>query len=191
MRGVIRLFSSDNYLDKYNELKRLEGEIVNYSLKVQNEELTDDDAQRIHLFLHAFRSSMQSAKNIKDIDHNLRAFESSSNDSKLAIYSAQKNKLNELFMKFTAFIHSNHESTRFEELAGLKQENYTMHQEFIGTTYASVKKHELDETEIATLLNVNREFYNANKALTIALSDLMLEPEESKDFDKIPDPLGG
>jgi phosphate:Na+ symporter len=185
MRGVIRLFSSDNYQDKYDELKQLEGEIVNYSLKVQNEELTDDEAENIQLALHAIRHAMQAAKNVKDIIHNIREFEASSNDSKLQLFADQRTKIKDLIDQLTAFIHDNHASTKFESLMDLKRQNYQIEQDFIQSIYTELKSHHLSESEIATLLNVNREFYAANKSIIHALSDLILAPEESKDFNRV------
>jgi phosphate:Na+ symporter len=186
MGSVIRLFKSDNYSDKYNELKQVEGEIINYSLRVQNEQMTDEEVSKINTVVHAFRSSMQSAKYIKDITHNIREFEASSSDVKLGLFSNHQIRLNDLFVKLTAFIHKKKENTQFEELIELKGENFTIYNDFLQETYKLVKSHRLGEAEISTLLIVNREFYNSNKAIISALSDLILTPEESRDFERLP-----
>ena len=45
----------------------------------------------------------------------------------------------------------------------------------------------LTDLEISTLMNVNRELYNANRALVLAIKDLLLPKEQAESFNTIPE----
>ena len=51
-------------------------------------------------------------------------------------------------------------------------------------TYRSFDR--LDELEMSTLLNVNREVYAANKAFVVACKDCFLNAEQAASFDNLP-----
>lgn len=182
VRGFMSLFSSDNYHERYSELKELEGEIINYSLSVQNKEMTNEEAKQIQSVLQATRNATQASKNVKDIEHDIKEFMSSSNDVKLELFNSHRSELLGILDQLRAFIHDNHPATRFEELLSLKKENKKVEEDFVQRLYSEVKANHLAETEIATLLNANREFYISNKSLIYALADLVLEQEESNNF---------
>ena len=53
--------------------------------------------------------------------------------------------------------------------------------------YERVVADELGSTEISTVLNANRELYNANQSLLFAIADLLLDREHAEEFRAIPD----
>ena len=44
----------------------------------------------------------------------------------------------------------------------------------------------LNESEISTLVNVNREAYTAFKSIIFSVKDIMLPPAEADQFDELP-----
>ena len=75
----------------------------------------------------------------------------------------------------------------FEGLTDLKKTNKGNYNTFQERTYAIVKEGALSELEISTLFNVNRELYNSNKGLILAIKELLLEGDSAGDFDVLPE----
>lgn len=170
----------------YVTIKELEGEVVSYYLHVQNEALDDEEASLLNQSIIAVRNSMMAAKDIKDIAHNIREFERSANDSQLGLYKLIKGKLNEFLLKAHQLLMSEKPVMNFEALADMVEENRRMQELFLAETYRLVAKKQLSDVETSSLLNVNREIYQSNKYLLLAIKELILTPEQSKDLNDIP-----
>ncbi|MEZ4922752.1 MAG: Na/Pi symporter [Crocinitomicaceae bacterium] len=186
VRGMVKLFQTNNYDDQYQELKKLEGELIDYSVHVQDHDMNEAEKLEIQSLLHGLSKGMQSAKNVKDIIHNIKDFESTSDESKRILYTNLRNEITLLQDKMLHFMETELTSDRFEELVSLSQENYHLHQSLIKQTYEEVKADKLSNAEIATFLNLNREFYISSKALIHAMSDFWLSMTQSSDFGKLP-----
>ena len=52
--------------------------------------------------------------------------------------------------------------------------------------YQEVALDALNEVQISTLLNVNRELYSSNQSLLASLADLLLDSESAADYESIP-----
>ena len=182
-----RLFVSKDLSKNYDQLKQLEGEIVAYYLKVQKEKMEEDTGDDLDRISKALENAMISAKNVKDVAHNVKAFSSSSNDVKLALYKFLKGRLFEFYLGLHHLFGDGRKATRFEALLELKEEDQAIYEKFLKETHTQIRAGHLNDVEISTLLNVNREIYNANKALIMALKDLLLSSEEARDFDKLPE----
>jgi phosphate:Na+ symporter len=179
------LFKSDTFSDRYDELKQLEGEIVNYYMKIQNEKIDDDDSLTLNKLILSSRSAMHSAKDIKDISHNIKEFEASGNDVKVALYRLLKGNVNDFYLTLHNFMLQDLKATRFERLIELKELNRKNYNRFLNETFTRVRDGFINELEVSTLLNVNREVYNSNKSLLKAIKEIALPVHESADFDKV------
>lgn len=62
----------------YDRTKRLEGEILRFATRLQRQPLEEAESRRLSQLLAAVRDSVHSTKQLKDIRHNLQAFEESS-----------------------------------------------------------------------------------------------------------------
>lgn len=180
------VFKTDNYAKDYATVKQLEGELVEYYLQIQNEKLEGEEASTISRYIHAVRNAMVSTKDIKDIQHNVKEFESSSNDAKRGLYLFLKGQLNEFYLTLYEEYRSDNEAAHFERLADLLQENHKIYERMLKTIYQQIASKTLDEIEISTLLNVNREIYDANRALILAIKDVVLGSEKAESFNTIP-----
>src|SRR5690606_9080633 len=78
-------------------------------------------------------------------------------------------------------------ATRFTALAALAASNRTMHEQRAQEVYRSARGDALDDLEISTLLNVNRELYASNKALLSALKDFLLPAQAAEELSALPD----
>lgn len=182
-----RLFSVNTYLENYATLKQLEGSIIAYCLDIQNEKLEEEEIHQLNRYIQTVRSAMISAKEIKDIKHNIHEFEASSNDTKQSLYQYLKGQLNEYYLSLHHIFHSDRNAAFFETLADLLQENQHIYDRFLKEIYHQISQRTLSEMEISTLLNVNREIYHSNRSLILAIKDILLTKEEIESFKLLPE----
>ncbi|MEQ8910325.1 MAG: Na/Pi symporter [Vicingaceae bacterium] len=177
---------SYDYLKIYEAIKLLESELVPYYLKIQNEKLEAEESNALNQLIRAIRYAMESAKGIKDIAHNIEGFERSANDNKIALYELLKGRLIEFYLNLYHILNQEVALTEFEFLADAAKENQQIFDHFLTEAYQQINQQNLSEMEIPTILNVNREIYNANLALIFTLKDLLLSAESANSFTLIP-----
>ena len=183
-KGVFKPFI---YKEKYAAVKQLGGEIIEYHINILNEKLEGNEAGEINQSIHAVRHAMSSVKQVKDILHNIQEFENSSNDAKRSLYEFIKGQLNEFHLSLHNVFQSSQPAIYFEELTDLLQENQQIYQRFLQQIYQQIEKDTINEIEISTMINVNREIHHANRSLILAIKDSLLSPEEAKNFNLIPE----
>jgi phosphate:Na+ symporter len=179
------LLEDTDYQRVYETIKQLEGEIVPYYLKIQNEKLENEESNLLNQLIHATRHAMIAAKGVKDIAHNIEEFEKSANDSKIALFELLKGRLHEFYLSLDHILQSPNDAIYFESLTDSIRENQGIHDQFLKETYQQINKKELNEMDISTLLNVNREMYNANHALILTIKDTLLSIEQAATFNMI------
>ena len=157
------------YEAHYDLVKQTEGELVAYYLQVQHQTMEVDDTDTINKTIQALHKLMQSAKSIKDIVHNVKAFETSSNDVKLALYKYLKGQLHELYLSIYHLLQNTFKET---DLLEFEAQNHQIFQKFQQELYRQIQAQELSELEISTLLNVNQEIFHANQAFLNGLKEL-------------------
>ena len=74
------------------------------------------------------------------------------------------------------------DSLRFELLAELVAKNATMHDDMHKDIYQEATLGDLNAVEISTLLNVNREVFNSNQSLILAIAEASLTPDKAEDL---------
>ena len=171
-----------DYKQVYETIKKLEGEIVPYYLQIQNEKLEDEDSNFLNQMIQATRHAMFAAKGVKDIAHNIHAFEKSANDHKVALFDLLKGSLLEFYLDFHHVIILQKKSLEFEVLVDSIKGNQNIYDQFLHETYLQINERALMEMDISTLLNVNREVYHSNYSLILSLKDLILNSEQAKSF---------
>ncbi len=156
------------YLERYNRLKRLEGELVEYAGELQHSSLTKSQANQLMCLLQSARSAVYSAKNLKDIREDLSNFRHPDN-------TAIKSYLNELISIEKHFYqqminwHTMAELLDEESLSDAYNRFNQMHHTFSQLLYNESLTKGISELEASTLLNVNRELLSSNRQLTESL----------------------
>jgi len=134
---------------------------------------------------HSIRQTMQAAKGLKDISHNIRDFEKSVNDDLIKLLEIIKKNQLAWYQSLYHTFRSDHPHIHFEGLADLKKQSKRNYDSFLEKTYQLVPQDRFTEVEISTLFNVNREIHAANKSLILAVKDLLLKQVQAKDFDML------
>ncbi|MCB0329513.1 MAG: Na/Pi cotransporter family protein [Bdellovibrionales bacterium] len=178
---------SNPYIEQYEEIKELEGELVNYSLALHGEKLAEEEANRIVQLTLCVRSAVLSAKALKDIHHNLRDFERSANDILLGLLDRIRGQTRELYLALDHICIAHSEHSQFEALLDVLQQNKRSYDKLLAQVHEQVARKRLSELETSTLLNVSFETYNATRSLISSLKDLLLTREQALDFNNLPE----
>lgn len=174
-------------ITQYEKIKELEGELVEFYVDIQNEQLERKDSMRLKQLILAIRYAMSAAKGVKDVSHNIKDFQRSINDHLTGLFGVLKIQQQSFFLNLYHLFQSESTPNYFEGLADLKKTSKGNYDTFLDRAYATVKEEQLSDLEISTLFNVNRELYNGNKALVLAIKELLLEGVRAGDFDGLPE----
>jgi len=167
-------------LEHYITIKKLEGEIINYALKIQavnlndvnkvGEEESETNLQRIDSFMKAIRSGVDSAKALKDISDDLDYFYLMDNKELSDYFEVLKGSAHNLYAPIVNYLNQQQDSELLkEEFDGLIRKSENFHHEFADKIYKKMSREQLSSLDLSTLLNVNKEFQTSEKALIKAL----------------------
>jgi phosphate:Na+ symporter len=126
---------------------------------------------------------MHAAKSMQDISHNINQLSRSSKSLKFDFFLQYQLQTLELFRKLISWI-SLIEKPSYEELLSmyaLLEKNY---QDALNRFYKEAGDTILDDMEITTLLNFNREGFSSNRSLLMAVKDILLSASSANDFDE-------
>lgn len=166
-----------SYAQRYDRLKRLEGELAEYVVALQAHELPQETGRELSAQLEAMRLAVISAKSIKDVRQNLV-------ELRLALRGAVDSWLARLEGNAAHFYTAldridpgQSHASLVEALSRLRHEMRERRDAVLTDLYASAGRRELDELELSTLFNVNRELHSSSKALLRSLGAHLLGPE--------------
>lgn len=163
------LFIPQRFDHFYKEIKMLEGEILEYLSKTDyNDALSRLPDQRKQL-INSCRYLGRSAKCLKDIQHNLSEFETSLNDAIHDMIGRIRKHCGEILQ------HAENNRKEFEqEDAGenLLYVNKKFYETFNEQLVWLLGQGKITEIDMASLLNLNREVYESNKAIIKANIEL-------------------
>ena len=171
---------------EYAELKRLEGEILRFVLKLQAESLKPAEAEQLDQSITAIRNAVHSTKCIKDIQQDLHKFLDAANDPFHAYYQRFRELVDEYYKELPHVRDVDFEPLVFEYLVQIKAKNEALHDALHKDIYRTAGSGSISEVEISTVLNVNREIYTSNIGLLDAISNSVLKPGELRDFQSLP-----
>ena len=186
-REGIPLFQEDaDYYAAYAGIKQLEGEILEYALRLQKEPLDNDESARFGQIIPAVRNAVHAAKCLKDTHHDLHLFRESVDDRFNAWFGNFRSAATEFYEALDRLRGVEQPSHRFASLVELKNKNEELHAKMHADIYHEVALGTLSEVQISTLLNVNRELYSSNHSLLASLADVLLDIESAADYESIP-----
>ena len=186
-RAGVDVFSPEfDYERSYADIKQLEGEILRCALALQTRALETAESERLSQIIPAIRNAVQAAKSMKDVHSDLELFRSSIKDRFNAYFGQFREAAREFFEALDSLEKLDLPALRFEALVEIKNKAESVHGRMRHRIYDEVARGELNEVEISTLLNVNRELLVANQSLVSALADTLLNMESASDFASIP-----
>lgn len=183
----VSVFGGEREYDaSYAEIKQLEGEILSFALKLQSERLDPEESARLGQIIPSIRNAVHSAKNIKDTHHDLHTFRESVDDRFNAFYGRFRSTAERYYFSLDGLRKASTPSHAFELLVDLKNFNESLHSAMHTEIYKEISHGQLEEEQISTLLNVNRELYLSNQSLLEAIADAVLDMDSARDFESLP-----
>jgi phosphate:Na+ symporter len=169
-------------LEKYNLIKRAEGEMQQFYARLLNENIDNKSLNRINQLLSAVRSALFAAKSLKDVNPNIKDFSNSTNEIKynrfkefqLAIY-----KFNTSFNDILLDKNKVNAAERLQKMLSKVEQDY---QKNIIKTYHQVSKGALTEMAISNDFNLNKEVHDSCKSLILSAKNFLLSENEIAEF---------
>lgn len=178
-------FIGYNIHEKYEHIKYLHGEIHSFYIKLKNELHQPDELEKLDRLISSVRNCMYAGKNFKDALPDIQQLRNSSNDIKFEFYTETRKVVQHFFEMNAAFLLQN-EPVTADNLALVYRtvtEGYT---NTLRRLYHNTTAGQVNETEISTLLNFNREIHTAFKSLFFGLKEFLLDKNQSRHFDELP-----
>jgi phosphate:Na+ symporter len=167
----IYAFDAASSNESYHRLKMLQGEILEYVTEIPKDEMTKAELDQVGRLINITRHILRSAKNLKDIRHNLDEFESSANDNLFSLFSNVRTGVLDFYKEFRLLI-KEPDKVNAEKVDALATRNRRQYEEAIAGMLVLLKEKKISELDSSSLLNVYHEVYASEKALIRALADL-------------------
>lgn len=160
-------------MQMYGHIKQLEGEVLEFTMQLQSQELEASDSSRLTHLLGTVRNAVRSAKCIKDVQHNLEDFHQSTSKPIIGYLDETHSKVAKLYEQLLHLLQYPQKKLYPEDMSILMVSAKELHDHFLKKFYRSATKRQLTEIELSTLLNVNRELYSSNKSLIQAVTEYL------------------
>ncbi len=183
---VYKDFHNNSTTEKYNYIKQLHGEMHIFYLRLQNATTGKAETERLNQLISAIRNTMYAAKNIRDAEHDIEQIRNSSNDVKYNFYVQSGEKLLNFYRRILVMLNKETMTNHFEELTAVYQSITTGYSETLQLLYKESVANRVNEMEISTLINFNRELYTSFKSILFGLKDYLLTAREAEYFDSLP-----
>ena len=179
-------FASKELPEKYEFIKKLHGEMHGFCLKVLNASPARTETERLDQLIAAIRNFMYAAKNIRDTQRDINQLKNSSNDVKYGIYNQYRKEISEFYNRVLKMLNKDNGANSSEELNALYQIISTGYSDSLKRFYHENLSRKVNEIEISTLFNFNRELYTSYKSMWFGLKDFLLTTQEAEQFDALP-----
>ncbi len=170
--------------EKYDFLKQLQGELQVFYIAFRKK-LQPKQAAKLNQLISTVRSAMHSVKSMKDIGANISNLKRSSKNIKYQFFMHQQTETNKLYHQFYDFLTLN-KKPNYITLIGVYKAIEINYSSALNEFYKAAQNTSIEDIDITTAINFNREVFTANKAMLMAIKDFILNEEESQNFNKVP-----
>ena len=178
-------YVENNILEKYEYIKFLHGEIHSYCIQLQKTATAKEEDEKLDKVVSSVRNTMYAAKSFKDALPDKEQFQNSSNEIKFDFYKKTKDEVEKFCKAVQALLKDNKQGAG-EELIAIYRSVTSGYTNTLQHLYKEGTAGKVNETEITTMLNFNREIFTGFKSLVYAVKDHLLDNDQSKHFDELP-----
>jgi phosphate:Na+ symporter len=178
-------YLENNILEKYEYIKFLYGEIHSYYIQMQKTTTNKEDVEMLDRRMSAIRNGIYAAKSFKDALPDKEQLQNSSNEIKFAFYKETRAEV-EKFCKAVQELLKEDKQDKAKGLIDIYRSVTAGYTTTLQHLYKEGTAGHVNETEITTMLNFNREIFTGFKSLVFAAKDHLLDKEQSKFFDDLP-----
>ncbi len=174
-----------NILEKYEYIKFLYGEIHSYYIQLQKTTTNKEDLEMLDRLMSSIRNGMYAVKSFKDALPDKEQLQNSSNEIKFAFYKETRDEVQKFCNAIQELLKENKQD-KAKELTEIYKSVTAGYTTTLQHLYKEGTAGNVNETEITTMLNFNREIFTGFKSLVFAAKDHLLDKEQSKLFDDLP-----
>ena len=174
-----------NIVEKYEYIKFLHGEIYSYNIQLQKTITDKVEVEKFERFVSSVRNGMYAAKSFKDSLPDKEQMQNSSNEIKYAFYNQTRPEVEKFCKSIQKLLREDGENKE-NKLGEILKSVTTGYNSTLQQLYKESTGGYVNETEISTMLNFNREIFTGFKSLAFAVKDYLLDKEQSKHFDELP-----
>ena len=113
------------------------------------------------------------------------AIKNSSKDIKYNFFLHHKKEIENLYLQLNAILLQD-KKTNFEELQNIFNTIQSNYSSALNNFYTEVQKTAIEDIDITTVINFNRELFTSNKAILMAIKEIVLDEKLANDFNEIP-----
>lgn len=168
-----------SYLERYQRLKRLEGEMIEYAARLQRQGLEPAQTRRVNQLLQATRDAVLSAKALKDVREDLVPLRHRPADAPAHPGEALHDQAAVFYRAVERIGPASDASLLVEAIGELGHGLREQHEQGLQALYRGASESGLDEEQLSSLLNLNRALRRSGRALLRAISGATLPPTES------------
>lgn len=179
-----RKFLAKTPEEKYEFMKQLQGELNVFYLKLR-EKLQDDQKAQLNQLISSARSAMYSMKCINDIRSNITNLKRSSKDIKFSFFTHNKNETENLYSQLNSLI-TDRKDVNFEKLKSIMNDIQNNYSNSLNNFYEEAQSTPMEDLDMTTAINFNHELFSSNKAMLMAIKDLLLNEKQAEEFNGIP-----
>ena len=160
--------------EAYFELKAHESEVVEFHMMLQQNKLTPEEVTSINNRVATVRNATLSAKDLKDIRHNLDELSNAASQEFYDFYKKIRQNQDHFYQELKTIIAHRSVSSQ-ADIEQLAKVQLTFYQEEVDTLYSFFSKHKETELTIPSLLNMIRKINSSNEALLRATGNLTMK----------------
>lgn len=167
--GLKKFFLSNDLMalraDQYKSIKSMQGHWWEDMLDFQSGTRESHSLHEVNTLLEKSQYLMHSAKNMKDISHNLDELKTSGNDYLFHFYNEIKSRYNPIYDRLLTQFYNPTDIYNKEYWELLKIEEGKIHEELKHKVSQLLIEDKISQLDAPSIMNVLREIYNAHIAL--------------------------
>jgi phosphate:Na+ symporter len=180
-------FLSKDQDARYDYLKQLQGEIQAFYLLLRAKlmEADSQSAGQLNQYISAVRSGMYASKCIRDIRNNIENVQQSSKDVKYQFYRRHQQETVDFYKELDGLLEDSKHAD-FDALHRVYRSIEDKYSAALDNFYREAAGAPIETLDMTTVLNFNRELFTSNKAMFMAVKDLLLDEKQAEKFSEIP-----
>lgn len=178
-------YADKTLLRKYEFIKMLHGRLREYFIRLQTASDKAELAEALEPLMTSARNALYAAKSMKDIFQDINMLSASSNNIKFAMYTEGSARNRQLCTRLIDLL-SEKEKASEETILSVYRSVTDEYSETLKKLYKESTEGHLNDLEISTLINFNRELSTAHKSIFIAVKDFLLGPESPAELENMP-----
>ena len=187
--GNVKSFAriSGTTMQEYNRLKLSEGELLDYILRLQVEELETAEHKRINQYMESLRNTIHAAKSVKDVHHNIDELRESAKDQLHDFYIQLREDWSIYRQQLSGIVDITDAVLLISKLSVLMNEAFEHQRKSNDNIRSHLLNGSLEEVEASTLLNIERELISSKKSFVRSIAYLRLPFDKASEFEYFPE----